>query len=60
VVPVPANPAALALARSVASDTTIRRLFTEAPDQERDARALAHVAAEQRRRSITLTRLRAG
>jgi phage head maturation protease len=54
VVPVPANPAALALARSVASARTIRRLFTD------DARALAHVAAESRRRSIQLARLRAG
>lgn len=52
VVPVPANPAALALARSLASETTIRRLF---PD---DTRAAAQVAAEHRRRSITLARLR--
>jgi hypothetical protein len=54
VVPVPANPSALALARSLASETTIRRLF---PD---DARAFAHVAAASRRRSITLARLRGG
>jgi len=53
VVSVPANPQALAVARGVASDATIRRLFTD------DARASAHVAAELRRRSITLTRLRA-
>ena len=52
VVPVPANPSAIALARSVASATTIRRLFTD------DARALAHVAAEQRRRSIQLAQFR--
>jgi len=51
VVSVPANPAALALARSLASDATIRRLFIPDPS------ALAQVAAEQRRRSITLTRL---
>ncbi|HKV17362.1 MAG TPA: HK97 family phage prohead protease [Reyranella sp.] len=54
VVPVPANPSALALARSVASPPTIRRLFID------DARASAHVAAESRRRSIQLARLRAG
>lgn len=53
VVSVPANPEALALARSVASDETTRRLFI--PD---DARAVAHVAAEGRRRSIALARLR--
>jgi HK97 family phage prohead protease len=52
VVPVPANPQAIAAARSLACEQTIRRLFTD------DARALAHVAAEQRRRTITLTRLR--
>jgi phage head maturation protease len=54
VVPVPANPAALALARSVASDTTIRRLF------HHEASASARIAAESRRRSLTLARLRAG
>jgi hypothetical protein len=54
VVPVPANPAALALARSVASEQTTRRLFIP------DARASAHVAAETRRRTINLARLRAG
>jgi len=55
VVPVPANPQALAVAKSLGiSEATQRLLF---PD---DARALAHVAAEQRRRSLTLLRLRAG
>jgi len=54
IVPVPANPAALAVARSLADERTVRRLFT------RDPSAFAQVAAEQRRRSITLARLRAG
>lgn len=54
VVPVPANPAALAVARSLASETTIRKLFTD------DARAFAHIAAEGRRRSLNISRLRAG
>lgn len=54
VVPVPANPAALALARSVASDMTIRRLFNHDPS------ASARIAADIRRRSLTLARLRAG
>jgi phage head maturation protease len=54
VVPVPANPAALALARSVASDTTIRRLFNHDPS------ASARIAADIRRRSLQLARLRAG
>lgn len=54
IVPVPANPAALAVARSVASDGTIRRLFID------DARASAHVAAAHRRRQLDLLRLRAG
>jgi phage head maturation protease len=53
VVSVPANPAALALARSVAlSEQTIRRLFTTDPS------ALAQAALEHRRRSIQLVRLR--
>lgn len=54
VVSVPANPAALALARSLASEATIRRTFTD------DARAFAHVAAAHRRRSIDIARRRAG
>jgi HK97 family phage prohead protease len=55
VVPVPANPQALAVAKSLGiSEATQRLLF---PDDER---ALARVAAEQRRRSLTLLRLRAG
>jgi phage head maturation protease len=55
VVPVPANPQALAVARSLAlSEATTRRLFTD------DARAVAQVAAESRRRSITIARQRVG
>jgi phage head maturation protease len=55
VVPVPANPAALAVARSLAiSDATIRRLF------ESDSRATARALAEARRRSLTIARLRPG
>lgn len=55
VVPVPANPAALALARDLGlSAEAQRRLLIT------DERALARVAAEQRRRSITLARLRPG
>lgn len=54
VVPVPANPSALALARSLASEATTRRLFVP------DARALAHVEAQRRRSSIALARLRVG
>lgn len=52
VVPVPANPAALALARSLVSEATTRRLFID------DQRAFARVAAEHRRRSIHLARSR--
>lgn len=51
VVSVPANPAALAVARSLASEQTIRRLFTVEPS------ASAQLAAAQRRRSLTLARL---
>jgi len=55
VVSVPANPQALALARELRiSEASQRRLF------DIDERAVARVAAEQRRRSITLARLRAG
>lgn len=55
VVPVPANPAALALARDLGlSAEAQRRLLVS------DERAVARVAAEQRRRSITLARLRTG
>lgn len=55
VVPVPANPQALAVARSLGiSEATQRLLFTA------DERASARVAAEQRRRTIDLLRLRAG
>jgi Escherichia/Staphylococcus phage prohead protease len=55
VVPVPANPQALAVARAFGADADAqRRLF------ERDERAIARVAADARRRSITLARLRVG
>lgn len=55
VVSVPANPAALALARELRiSEASQRRLFAD------DERAVARVAAEQRRRTITLARLRTG
>jgi HK97 family phage prohead protease len=55
VVPVPANPQALALARSLhLSEATQRRLLIF------DERASARVAAQQRRNQITLTRLRPG
>lgn len=54
VVPVPANPQALAVARSLASEATIQRLFID------DARASAHVAAASRRRSLQLARQRVG
>lgn len=52
VVPVPANPEALALARSLATERTTRRLFVD------DTRAVAHVAAERARTTITLARNR--
>jgi phage head maturation protease len=54
VVPVPANPAALAQARSLASAETIRALFVP------DGGAFAPAAAAARARSITLARLRVG
>ena len=54
IVPVPANPEALALARSLVRDATIRRLL------DADQSASARIAADHRRRSITLARLRAG
>lgn len=54
VVSVPANPQALALARSLASEATIRRSFLPEPG------ASAQLAAVQRRRSIGLARLRVG
>jgi phage head maturation protease len=55
VVPVPANPQALAVARALAiSEATQRRLFVA------DDRARARVAAEHRRRTLTLARHRPG
>jgi uncharacterized protein len=55
VVPVPANAQALALARSLAlSEATKRRLLSF------DERAVARVAAQQRRNSLTLARLKPG
>jgi hypothetical protein len=55
VVPVPANPAALAIARGLGlSAETQRRLFAV------DERAVARIAAERRARTITLARLRPG
>ena len=55
VVPVPANPQALAVARSLAiSEATQRRLFVA------DDRAQARVAAEHRRHTLTLARHRPG
>ena len=55
VVPVPANPQALAVARALAvSESTQRRLFLA------DDRASARVAAEHRRHSLTLARHRPG
>jgi phage head maturation protease len=55
VVPVPANPQALAVARALAiSESTQRRLFVA------DDRAQARVAAEHRRRTVTLARMRPG
>jgi HK97 family phage prohead protease len=55
VVPVPANPQALALARSLAlSEATQRRLLVF------DERASARVAAQQRRNTLTLARLKPG
>ena len=55
VVPVPANPQALAVARSLAiSEATQRRLFLA------DDRAQARVAAEHRRHTLTLARHRPG
>lgn len=54
VVPVPANPNALALARSVSTEAAICRLFTD------DDRARALAAAAGRRRSIDIARLRGG
>lgn len=53
VVSVPANPAALALARGLDLEAQ-RRLFGT------DERAAARIAGEQRRRSIALARLRPG
>lgn len=55
VVPVPANPQALALARSLGFSAERQRQLIA-----NDERAVARVAAEQRRRSITLARLRPG
>jgi HK97 family phage prohead protease len=53
VVPVPANPQALALARSLAlSEATQRRLLIF------DERDVARVAAQQRRNQLTIARLR--
>jgi HK97 family phage prohead protease len=55
VVPVPANAQALALARSLAlSEATQRRLLVF------DERASARVAAQQRRNTLTLARLKPG
>lgn len=55
VVPVPANPQALAVARALAiSESTQRRLFVA------DDRAIARVAAEHRRHTLTLARHRPG
>lgn len=54
VVSVPANPEALAIARSVVGDATTRLLFSP------DPRAVAQVAVEGRRRSLALARLRGG
>jgi Escherichia/Staphylococcus phage prohead protease len=54
VVPVPANPQALALARSLAREETARALFVD------EDRASARIAAAARARSITLARLRVG
>jgi phage head maturation protease len=55
VVPVPANPQALAVARALAiSESTQRRLFVA------DDRAQARVAADHRRRTLTLARMRPG
>ena len=55
VVPVPANPSALAVARALAiSERSQRLLFDD------DGRALARVAASKRRNSLTLARLRPG
>jgi HK97 family phage prohead protease len=55
VVPVPANAQALALARSLAlSEATQRRLLVF------DERASARVAAQQRRNTLTLARLKGG
>jgi phage head maturation protease len=55
VVPVPANPEALAVARSLAlSEATQRRLLIF------DERAVARVAAQQRRNQLTLARLTPG
>jgi HK97 family phage prohead protease len=55
VVPVPANPQALAIAKSLGLSEATQRLLFPA-----DERASARVAAERRRRSINLLRLRAG
>lgn len=55
VVPVPANPGALALARALAiSERSQRLLFVD------DGRAAARVAASKRRTSLTLARLKPG
>jgi len=55
VVSVPANPQALALARELRiSEASQRRLFAS------DERAVARIAAERRRQTITLARLRPG
>jgi hypothetical protein len=52
VVPVPANPAALAIAKSFGLDAaTARRLFDDSP------RAVAQAALERRRRTIALLEL---
>jgi HK97 family phage prohead protease len=56
VVPVPANPAALALARDLGISAEAQRRLMVRDDE----RAAARIAAEQRRRSITLARLRPG
>lgn len=55
VVPVPANPQALALARSLGISPAMQRLMIE-PDEGASAR----VAAQQRRNVLTIARLRPG
>lgn len=55
VVPVPANPQALAVARSMGISPETQRFFLET-----DERAVAHAVAQARRRSVDILRLYVG